>query len=135
MSKILNIVTTILYNSQGEILLLKRANDAFKGGYGLPGGKVKDGEDIRDANVREHHEELGIRLKSNNFLGKFELLEPGHATVHVFYEELNSYKIIPDKKEIEEYGFYNIKDIKNLKLAPNHWTVIQRFFNKDLQHF
>ncbi len=128
-SDIIKIVTSVLLDSNGRILLIKRANKTFKGAYGLPGGKVKDGENMCMANIREHQEELGIKLKSKNFLGDFEFFKPAHAIVYVFLEKIGSKKLFPDIREVEGHGFYDAESIKRLKLAPNHRDIIDFFLN------
>ncbi len=51
-------VRVIVTNEQGEVLLLRHT---YKSGFYLPGGKVKRGESLRDAVVRELREEVGVR--------------------------------------------------------------------------
>lgn len=128
MNKTFKIVTTIFYNKNNEILLVKRANETFKGTWGLVGGKVKEGEDEVSANARELTEELGLNNVKADYLGEIELFEPGHAFVHIFKTEYKGEQLIPDQSEIELYGFFDREEIKNLVLAPNHSQVIDLFF-------
>ena len=54
----------ILFNADGDVLLLKRSNymKKFKNSWDLPGGHVHVGEDIEDGLRREVKEETGIEL-------------------------------------------------------------------------
>jgi 8-oxo-dGTP pyrophosphatase MutT (NUDIX family) len=46
-----------------SLLLLRRCNTGFEdGNYGLPGGHLEEGESVRQAAVRECHEEIGIQI-------------------------------------------------------------------------
>lgn len=43
-----------------KVLLIRRKNDPYKGKWALPGGFVRQNEEIRDAAVRELKEETGV---------------------------------------------------------------------------
>lgn len=47
----------------GEVLLARRAGTGYADGLlNAPSGHAEDGEDVREAMIREAHEELGLRL-------------------------------------------------------------------------
>lgn len=85
---------------ENKILLMKRKNTGYEDGkYGLPGGHVKNNEEIREALKRELNEEVGIDVN---------------------IEELKLYKVlnrkIDDSKEYIDFVFKTDKwtgDIKN----------------------
>ncbi len=59
------------FNSDKEVLLLKRPDDVHQGGlWSFPGGKVEEGETPLDAIVREFREETGLNGKLWRHLGK-----------------------------------------------------------------
>lgn len=74
---------TIVYNSNGEILLLQRLNSdgGYTGLWGLPGGHVELGEDFKDAGARELFEETGLIVNKENQDGKI-----------IPYEKIGEYK-------------------------------------------
>ena len=55
-------VLVIINNEKGETLFLLRAKRPF--GWALPGGKVNDGETLKEGLIREVFEETGIDISS-----------------------------------------------------------------------
>jgi 8-oxo-dGTP diphosphatase len=53
----------VLRDEHGRILLARRPPGAHQGGlWEFPGGKLHDGESVREALQRELHEEIGVRV-------------------------------------------------------------------------
>jgi 8-oxo-dGTP diphosphatase len=53
----------------GKILLIRRANEPYKGQVTIPGGRKKRGETLKQACAREMLEETGYVLKDMQFAG------------------------------------------------------------------
>ena len=72
----------------GEILLIKRKNDPFKGKWALPGGFVEYGEKMEDAVVREVLEETGLKTTVDKMIGVYSdpNRDPRGHTVTVVYK-------------------------------------------------
>ncbi len=47
----------------GQVILVRRANEPFKGRWVLPGGMLEDGESLEETLVREMREETGLVVK------------------------------------------------------------------------
>lgn len=56
-------VTNCVLVKDGHVLLLKKPR---RGWWVAPGGKMEQGESVREACVREYREETGIYLKTPN---------------------------------------------------------------------
>lgn len=57
----------IVLNEYKEILLIKGP----KKGWKIPGGKVEEGESLKDATIRETKEECGLDIEVTKFCGVF----------------------------------------------------------------
>jgi 8-oxo-dGTP diphosphatase len=53
----------VVLDGEGRVLLIRRRNPPFQGGYALPGGFVEVGETVEHAACRELAEETGIEVE------------------------------------------------------------------------
>lgn len=53
-------VDCVVFDANDRLLLIKRGNEPFKGGYALPGGFAEAGETVEAAALRELKEETGV---------------------------------------------------------------------------
>jgi len=70
---------------EGQVLLAQRGKDPGRGLWGFPGGHVEWGETVRDAALRELHEETAIEARAQRYLTHFDLIhrdDAGQAVVH-----------------------------------------------------
>ena len=56
-------------------LLVKRANDPYKGQWSIPGGRVELGESLVEAICREMREETGLDVEVGPLIEVFERIE------------------------------------------------------------
>ncbi len=66
----------------GELLLVRRGHGPAAGDWSLPGGRVRFGEGLREATVRETREETGIDVLVERFLGWVERIGDEPAPYH-----------------------------------------------------
>jgi 8-oxo-dGTP diphosphatase len=80
----------------GRVLVAQRSGGPFDGCWEFPGGKVEAGESDLSALVRELHEELGVAVRPQAFLGEVVLDgavaggAPGTSTLRVWWARLAS---------------------------------------------
>jgi 8-oxo-dGTP diphosphatase len=60
---------------QDSVLLVRRGNPPLEGTWSLPGGRCREDERLRDALIREVHEECRIDIEVVDFLKLFEYIE------------------------------------------------------------
>ena len=69
MSDLERCVGGIVFDDQGRLLLIQRANEPGKGLWSLPGGRVEPGETDFEAAVRELREETGLDVRPHTLAG------------------------------------------------------------------
>ncbi len=126
----------IMYD--GKILLLHRNENKSQGNrWGLPAGKVENGESIKNANVREVKEETGIDIEKENvdYLGETYHHHGNYDFVfHTFYIRLNT---IHDVKinfgEHEEFIWKTPAEVLTMKkeeIVEDFDDVLKLFYSK-----
>jgi len=79
----INVALGILERN-GYILMIKRSANYFAGLWGLPGGKVEEGEHFDETVVRELYEETGLEVKFEKLLGvASEIVYEDQKKIHV----------------------------------------------------
>ena len=81
--------SAVVDDSEGRVLLSRRARDPFAGKWDLPGGFLEEGEHPLDCVRRELREETGIRLVDERLLGiwmdRYEYKQRVVSTLNVYY--------------------------------------------------
>jgi 8-oxo-dGTP diphosphatase len=52
----------VIVDEAGNVVLIQRKNEPFKGAYALPGGFVEPGETVEDACRREVKDEINLEI-------------------------------------------------------------------------
>lgn len=126
-------VTALIKNSQGEILLVKRAVPPNKGYWDTPGGFLENGEDPEPGLRREMKEELGITLKNIKYFGMytdFYFERYNLYTLNIVYTcEISSGKMIP-QDDISELKWFKKKDFPFKRFAFRWMKKVLNDYNK-----
>jgi ADP-ribose pyrophosphatase YjhB (NUDIX family) len=70
---LIGVGATVFRNDQ--VLLIRRGNPPLYGDWSLPGGRVKEGEDLKKALRREIREECSIDIEVGDLITEFEYIE------------------------------------------------------------
>ena len=80
----------------GKILLIRRANEPYKGEITVPGGRKKRGESLKEACAREMLEETGYVLKDMEFAGILHAYRQGGHSQGGSMEYVSNYFVCRD---------------------------------------
>jgi len=120
-SKKNRIASFVVFNSKGEVLILKRSktckNNAQK--WNFPGGRIEKGETREEAAIRECQEEAGLTPKNIKFLGNF-------GKMATFIGKTNEKPRI--NKESEDWAFISEKEVGDFEFVKNVKNVLKIVF-------
>lgn len=120
----------ILFNENGELLLLKRSTweDDHQGAWVIPGGHVDLGEDFESAALRELWEESGFRPENCKNVGNYI-----DDKVHIEYYQgvINTKEQSPllDVNESRDYRWINLDDIDDYNMIFNMKDNVKKILN------
>ena len=68
-------VAGVIWNTQDQVLLIRRLNPPRAGHWSLPGGRVERGERLEDALRREIRDETGLEVEILGLAGVAEIVD------------------------------------------------------------
>ena len=127
------IAGAIIYNEEGNILLLKRREDDFMGGIlELPSGNIEGDETIQEGLIREVKEETGLNVKRiGKFVNTFDYLSGSGKKSRQFNLEAeveNTNNVF--LTEHDDYKWMSYKDIeldKNITEEVKYAIAISKY--------
>lgn len=101
------VAAAVLVERQGEVLLVRRANQPERGRWTLPAGYVDAGEDPREAARRECREETGLEISITAIHDVlFESGADRLATIVIVYKALETGGVLAPGDDASEVGFF-----------------------------
>lgn len=118
-------VADALVIKNNQVLLIKRANDPFRGTWALPGGYVNHGEHPTEAAIRETKEETGIDIKITGISSIMihDVKKDDKRQMTVFNAIPLSSKISPSDDALEA-GWFDLEDLPQ-NMSPLHLEQIK----------
>lgn len=112
---------------QDTYLLVRSKKDFgdYTGHYYPPGGHVEPEESSIGCLKREIKEELGLNVISCRKVTESKGDMPDQTT-HWYKCEVSDHKIIVDKNELDDAGFFTKEEIQKMKI----WPATRNFFER-----
>lgn len=125
-------IPLIEVDGKDHILFEVRSNSVSQPGeVSFPGGKLEDGEDFREAAIRETIEELGLKESDIEYLGYSSMiLTSSYRHIKSFYGRINKHlQEIKYNNEVESIFTVDIDFLKIIHRFPI-WHLIEWIFLK-----
>lgn len=126
-------VTNCVLKSNNEVLFIKKPRRNW---YAIPGGKMEQGETLKESVVREFWEETGLHLQGPKLAGAFTFTiferEKMVQEWMMFTFICNSYKgDLTDYCEEGELEWVPIHEIKDLPMAEGDQQILSHLLKDD----
>ncbi len=129
---VVSVVDVALMNERGEILLIRRGKEPFKGHWALVGGKQEPGDfNIETTATREVKEEVGVDAELTHLLGVYSdpARDPRCATTSVAYVGKITSGEPALSAEAGEIRFFRLEEIPE-QMAFDHKKILEDLKNK-----
>ena len=119
-----------------RVVLVKRRHPPLQDEWSIPGGVLEVGELVREAAVREAHEETGLIVEPGELLGVFDrvLRDPGQRVqYHYVLIDFLCRRVAGDlaaASDAAEVRWFTQQELPALKLAKDTMEVIRTGFAK-----
>ena len=122
--KTIKAVVGVLHNKDQQILIAKRQDHQFMGGFWeLPGGKIEHGESPEVAISRELNEELGIIVDKLS-LHQTMVYQYTDRIVELSIYNIDNYLNTPKGVEGQEIAWVSVENLNSYKLLPTMKSFI-----------
>ncbi|MSQ06011.1 MAG: NUDIX domain-containing protein [Dehalococcoidia bacterium] len=118
------IAATAIVHREGQVLLIRRANEVGYGLWSMPGGYVDRGEAAEDAAVREAWEETGLEVAVDQLVGLYS--EAGHPVIVAAYAVREVGGELQAGPEALEAGFFPLDALPPLAF-PRDALILARW--------
>lgn len=126
-------VSVAVFTGNTSILLIQRGKEPNKGRWSFPGGRLNEGESLREAALRELEEETGVQetqLLIEQQPADHMLIQVGHPHppyhIHVFRSFLTDAVTLRHGDDASDAKFFPLSCVAALNTTPGLSDVIDR---------
>lgn len=115
-------VAALFFNKNNDMLIIQKADPAYKKKYSVVAGHLEENETIEDALLREVYEEIGVNVSEYELLAEFKNLND-HCRYGVFFHDWNIFKINQvidiDKIDFDKEEIISLQWMSKEKIIEN----------------
>jgi len=120
-------VAAAIIKNQNQIFATQRGYGEFKGGWEFPGGKIEEGETLKQALRREIREELDIEIEIGELFDTVDYDYPSfHLTLHCFICTIKSGNLV--LKEHTSAKWLTKETLNSVEWLPADKGIIAKLF-------
>jgi 8-oxo-dGTP diphosphatase len=126
----------VIIIENGRVLLIKRGQPPLMGEWSIPGGMLELGETVREAAVREAHEETGLTVEPGELLGVFDRVihdEQNRVRYHYVLIDFLCNRISGEVQaagDADDAQWFTQEEVAKLSLAKDTAEVVRRGFQR-----
>ncbi|MCF7869873.1 MAG: NUDIX domain-containing protein [Candidatus Omnitrophica bacterium] len=124
MTKTIEAAAALIKKNSRYLLCQRNRDDCYGNLWEFPGGTIEKKETPSETIKREISEELDVSINPVKILKEF-FDKNEHLKIKVYLIQCLFNKGILKKKDCQNFGFFEVKDIEKLNLAP----VDKKIFN------
>jgi 8-oxo-dGTP diphosphatase len=120
--------SAVLVEKDGKFLLGKRNKKNAFGLWVIPGGKVRYGETIKEAAIREIKEETNLDIELVKYLGHEEIinLKGDYHTIVFFHLAKPKHDNLNAAEDISDAKFFTLEEIKQLETVKSVEIILKK---------
>jgi ADP-ribose pyrophosphatase YjhB (NUDIX family) len=122
-------VGAVVFNSDGQVLLIKRNQAPASGFWSIPGGKQEAGESLAQACCREVAEETGLAVQLAGIIAVVERRTEGFHYVIIDYLArplAENNLVLITATDVDESLWVDVDNIEDYALVPGLAEIIRR---------
>ncbi len=109
----------------GELLMVRRANEPSKDLWSVPGGRVEKGEYLVDAVAREVLEETGVTVKVADLLGILEVVGEPHYVILDYLAQVVGDREPTAASDASEVRWVPLEQVSGLDCTPRFCETLR----------